>query len=226
MVVIREALALPEKNSFSYPIKPSDIHALRQDLLDALFDLLRASSTTQKQKDFLLLHSHILVIEVISLFLADTLLNKGTQTHIQNYAPSFALQNQQAYTETDYMDKPQHDPLWKKTARCVRSHLLPNYIQILAPSDYKLRSPKENGKTFEQNSLIKAKFFSKKAKMVCIADDSGLEIDVLNKNLRVMDSTAISLAKESKIPIIVTNLNVKHSILNAIRGIGKFTKIS
>ena len=51
-------------------------------------------------------------------------------------------------------------------------------------------------------------------------------IDVLNKNLRVMDSTAISLAKESKIPIIVTNLNVKHSILNAIRGIGKFTKIS
>jgi len=51
-------------------------------------------------------------------------------------------------------------------------------------------------------------------------------IDVLNKNLRVMDSTAISLAKESKIPIIVTNLNIKHSILNAIKGIGKFTKIS
>ena len=51
-------------------------------------------------------------------------------------------------------------------------------------------------------------------------------IDVLNKNLKVMDSTAISLARESKIPIIVTNLNVKHSILNAIRGVGKFSKIS
>ena len=51
-------------------------------------------------------------------------------------------------------------------------------------------------------------------------------IDILNKNLRVMDSTAISLAKETKIPIIVTNLNVKHSLLNAIRGIGKFSKIS
>tara|TARA_Y100000590_G_scaffold462887_1_gene628186 strand:- start:651 stop:1358 length:708 start_codon:yes stop_codon:yes gene_type:complete len=51
-------------------------------------------------------------------------------------------------------------------------------------------------------------------------------MDVLNKNLRVMDSTAISLAKESNIPIIVTNLNVKHSILNSIRGIGKFSKIS
>ena len=58
--------------------------------------------------------------------------------------------------------------------------LLPNNIQILAPSDYKLRSPKENGKTFKQNSLIKAKFFSKKTKMICLADDSGLEIDLLN----------------------------------------------
>ena len=51
-------------------------------------------------------------------------------------------------------------------------------------------------------------------------------IDILNKNLRVMDSTAISLAKESKIPIIITNLNTKYSILNAIRGVGKFSKIS
>ena len=51
-------------------------------------------------------------------------------------------------------------------------------------------------------------------------------IEVLNKNLRVMDSTAISLAKESKIPIIITNLNTKHSMINAIRGIGKFSKIS
>ena len=51
-------------------------------------------------------------------------------------------------------------------------------------------------------------------------------IEVLNKNLKVMDSTAISLAKESKIPIIITNLNTKHSIINAIRGIGKFSKIS
>jgi uridylate kinase len=51
-------------------------------------------------------------------------------------------------------------------------------------------------------------------------------LEVLNKNLRVMDSTAISLAKDSKIPIIVVNLAVKNSILNAIRGIGKFSTIS
>ena len=51
-------------------------------------------------------------------------------------------------------------------------------------------------------------------------------LEVLNKNLRVMDSTAISLAKESKIPIIVVNLGKKNSILNAIGGIGKFSIIS
>jgi len=51
-------------------------------------------------------------------------------------------------------------------------------------------------------------------------------LEVLNKNLRVMDSTAISLAKDSKIPILITNLGAKNSILNAIRGIGKFSIIS
>ncbi len=51
-------------------------------------------------------------------------------------------------------------------------------------------------------------------------------IEVLNKNLKVMDSTAISLAKDSKIPIIITNIGTKNSILNAIRGIGKFSIIS
>ena len=51
-------------------------------------------------------------------------------------------------------------------------------------------------------------------------------IDVLKNNLKVMDSTAISLAKDSKIPIIITNVNNKNSMLNAIRGIGKFSKVS
>ena len=59
--------------------------------------------------------------------------------------------------------------------------LLPKKIEILTPKDFNLKSPNENGKTFEENSLIKAKFFSKKTKMICISDDSGLEIDSLNK---------------------------------------------
>jgi len=50
--------------------------------------------------------------------------------------------------------------------------------------------------------------------------------EVLNKDLKVMDITAISLAKESKIPILITNINKKNSIINAINSIGKFSKIS
>ena len=60
--------------------------------------------------------------------------------------------------------------------------LLPKRIETLSTSTFKLKSPKENGKTFEENSLIKSKYFSQKTKLVCLADDSGLEIDILDKN--------------------------------------------
>ena len=59
--------------------------------------------------------------------------------------------------------------------------LLPKTVKILTPKHLNLNSPKETGKTFQENSHIKAKFFSKKAKMICLADDSGLEIDSLNR---------------------------------------------
>ena len=60
----------------------------------------------------------------------------------------------------------------------IRS-LLPKNLKIYSTSDFKIKSPIENGKTFEENSLIKARHFSKKSKMICLSDDSGLEIDVL-----------------------------------------------
>ena len=59
--------------------------------------------------------------------------------------------------------------------------LLPRYIKVTSIIDYKIRSPKETGRTFLQNSFIKSKYFSKKTGKICLADDSGLEIDVLNK---------------------------------------------
>ena len=58
--------------------------------------------------------------------------------------------------------------------------LLPKRLKIYSPLDFQIKSPIENGKTFEQNSLIKAKYFSKKTKMSCLSDDSGLEVDLLN----------------------------------------------
>ena len=59
--------------------------------------------------------------------------------------------------------------------------LLPKTVKILTPKHFNLKSPKETGTTFKENSFLKAKFFSKKTKMICLADDSGLEIDSLNK---------------------------------------------
>jgi len=60
--------------------------------------------------------------------------------------------------------------------------LLPKNLEIYSAFDLKIKSPLENGKTFEENSLIKARYFSKKSKMICLTDDSGLEIDVLDGN--------------------------------------------
>ena len=57
--------------------------------------------------------------------------------------------------------------------------LLPKNLEIYSTSDFKLKSPIENGKTSKENSLIKARYFSKKSKMICLSDDSGLEVDIL-----------------------------------------------
>ncbi len=59
--------------------------------------------------------------------------------------------------------------------------LLPKNIKIYSTSQFNLKSPRENGKTFKENSLIKSKYFSKKTGLSCLADDSGLEIDFLDK---------------------------------------------
>ena len=50
--------------------------------------------------------------------------------------------------------------------------------------------------------------------------------EVLNKNLKVMDLTAISLAKETKIPILVTSIFQSDSLINALKGIGEYSTIN
>ena len=60
--------------------------------------------------------------------------------------------------------------------------LLPKNLKIYSTADFNIKSPPENGKTFKENSLIKARYFSKKSKMICLSDDSGLEVDILDGN--------------------------------------------
>ena len=49
--------------------------------------------------------------------------------------------------------------------------------------------------------------------------------EVISKNLRVMDLTAISLAKESNIPIYITNIFERDSLIRALNEEGNYSKI-
>ena len=60
--------------------------------------------------------------------------------------------------------------------------LLPKKVKKHSPKNFKLKTPPEIGKSFKENSLIKATYFSKKSNLICLSDDSGLEIDILNKS--------------------------------------------
>ena len=51
-------------------------------------------------------------------------------------------------------------------------------------------------------------------------------MDVLSRDLKVMDASAISLARENSIPIIVFSINEKDGFANVIKGNGRFTLIS
>ncbi len=48
--------------------------------------------------------------------------------------------------------------------------------------------------------------------------DSLSFMDVLNKDLKVMDSTAASLCRDNKIPILVFNIDKPDNILKAVCG--------
>ncbi|MDF7677726.1 UMP kinase [Acetobacteraceae bacterium ESL0709] len=49
--------------------------------------------------------------------------------------------------------------------------------------------------------------------------------EVLTRDLRVMDATAISLARENSLPIVVFNMHSPGAFGTVIRGEGRFTKI-
>lgn len=54
-------------------------------------------------------------------------------------------------------------------------------VEILSLADFaEMPDAIEDGATFEENALIKAKFFAEQTGLACLADDSGLEVDALN----------------------------------------------
>ena len=60
------------------------------------------------------------------------------------------------------------------------SALFHKEVKKYSLKEFKIASPEETGKNFKENSLIKASYFSRKTNLICLADDSGLEIELLN----------------------------------------------
>ena len=56
--------------------------------------------------------------------------------------------------------------------------------------------------------------------------DSMKYIDVLKQELRVMDQTAIALAKDNNLPIVVFSIKGDNALCDAVQGKGKFTIIN
>ena len=57
--------------------------------------------------------------------------------------------------------------------------LLPRKIRYFKPKDFNMKEPIENGKTFQANAKIKSLYGAKSSNIVCISDDSGIEISEL-----------------------------------------------
>ena len=60
--------------------------------------------------------------------------------------------------------------------------LIGNRYDVMMQSSFSIPSVPETGKTFEENALIKADEVSQKTGLLTLADDSGLEVDLLQGN--------------------------------------------
>jgi XTP/dITP diphosphohydrolase len=67
----------------------------------------------------------------------------------------------------------------EKKVREMRS-LLPERFEVVTADNANLLMPEETGKTFEENALLKAREAARQSGRLSVADDSGIEIDVLD----------------------------------------------
>jgi len=52
-------------------------------------------------------------------------------------------------------------------------------MEVLPQAAFGIEAPEENGRTFADNALLKARYASRESGLPAIADDSGLEVDAL-----------------------------------------------
>ncbi len=93
----------------------------------------------------------------------------------------------------------------------IRKILKNKGLKILSLTDFsqKIRFI-ENGKTFEENAIIKAKKVAKELNMTAVADDSGLCVDALN------GKPGVKSARFVRPP--ATNTKLCHKLLKVMKG--------
>lgn len=52
-------------------------------------------------------------------------------------------------------------------------------VNFISLKSFEIVSPEEDGQTFRENAILKAKYYAKIIGKPCLADDSGLEVDAL-----------------------------------------------
>ena len=94
--------------------------------------------------------------------------------------------------------------------------ILPKKIKFYKPKDFNLKEPVENGRTFKSNAKIKSSFAAKKTGLISISDDSGLEVDALNKRPGVLSARWAGPSKNFNIAIKkIYNLLKKKNKMNS-----------
>jgi XTP/dITP diphosphohydrolase len=94
--------------------------------------------------------------------------------------------------------------------------ILPKKIKYFKPKDFNIKEPVENGKTFKANAKIKSLYAAKRAKMICISDDSGLEVNAINKQPGIYSARWAGPKKDFNIAMRkVFNLLKKKDKLNS-----------
>ena len=94
--------------------------------------------------------------------------------------------------------------------------ILPKKIKYYKPKDFNLKEPVEYGKTFKSNAKIKSSFAAKKTGFISISDDSGLEVDALNKRPGVLSARWAGPSKNFNIAIKkIYNLLKKKNKMNS-----------
>ena len=94
--------------------------------------------------------------------------------------------------------------------------ILPKKIKYYKPKNFKLNEPIENGKTFKSNAKIKSLYAAKRTGLVCMSDDSGLEVDALSKKPGIYSARWAGPTKDFNIAISkVFNLLSKKKKLNS-----------